>query len=160
MAKLNNQSNMKTPELIWVDRVSRLLDSKFRIPGTRIRFGLDPVFGLLPVAGDVSTMLISLILIYTMHKHGASGKLLAKMILNVLADAVLGAIPIVGIFFDVYFKANNRNVHLLRAYYEDGKYRGSAKGIVISVLIVTILILSMLIYVSWLLVDYLIGLIT
>lgn len=157
---VNNQSNKSTPELVWVERVSRLLDSKFRIPGTSIRFGLDPIFGLVPVAGDVSTMLISLILIYTMYRHGASGKLVAKMILNVLADTLLGSIPIVGMFFDVYYKANNRNVRLLKGYYENGKYRGTATGIVISVLFVTILIISMLIYVAWFLVDYLIGLIT
>jgi len=159
MAKVNNQSSMDVPELVWVERVSRLLDSKFSIPGTHIRFGLDPIFGLLPVAGDLSTMLISLILIYTMYKHGASGKLAAKMILNVLVDAVLGSIPIVGMFFDVYYKANIRNVRLLKGYYEDGKYRGSATGVVISIFLVTIIIVAMLIYLAWLLVDYLIGLI-
>ena len=94
-------SFQNSPELLWVERVSRLLDSKFRIPGTSIRFGLDPIFGLLPVAGDVGTMLISFSLIYTMYRNGASGKLAAKMILNVLIDVVFGSIPVVGAFFDV-----------------------------------------------------------
>ncbi len=147
-------------ELKWVERVSRLLDSKFRIPGTSIRFGLDPIFGLFPVAGDVGTALISLSLIYTMYQHGASGKLVARMILNVLIDAIFGSIPVIGAFFDIYYKANNRNVKLLKQYHEEGRHRGSATGVVISVLIVTILILVLLIYGTWLVLEYLINLIS
>lgn len=151
-------SNFKnSPELVWVERVSKLLDSKFRIPGTSIRFGLDPIFGLLPVAGDMGTMVISLTLIYTMYQNGASGKLVAKMILNVLLDMIFGSIPIIGIFFDVYYKANNRNIRLLRQYYDEGKHRGSATGMVISVLIVTVLIIAGLIYSAWILIAFLVG---
>ncbi len=149
-----------SPQLKWVEWVSKLLDSKFRIPGTNIRFGLDPIFGLLPVAGDLGTMLISLSLIYTMYQNGASGKLVAKMILNVLIDVIFGSIPVVGAFFDVYYKANNRNVKLLKQYYEEGKHRGSAAGVVISVLVVTLLIVAGLIYGSWLVLEYIIGLLS
>ncbi len=147
-------------ELRWVERVSRLLDSKFRIPGTSIRFGLDPVFGLLPVAGDLATMLISLSLIYTMFRNGASGKLVAKMILNVLLDASIGSIPLIGTVFDVYYKANNRNVKLLRQYYQEGKHRGSAKGVIIPVILVFLLIIIMMFYAAWLIVSFLIGLVS
>ncbi len=155
---MNGNSFQRSEELKWVDRVSKLLDSKFRIPGTNIRFGLDPLFGLIPVAGDIGTMLISLSLIYTMYQNGASGKLVARMILNVLIDVIFGSIPIFGAVFDVYYKANNRNVKLLRQYYEEGKHRGSARGIVFSVLFVTLLILVGLIYGVWLLLELLIGL--
>jgi hypothetical protein len=82
ISECEKQSFQTSPELLWVERMSKLLDSKFRIPGTSIRFGLDPIFGLLPVAGDLGTMLISLSLIYTMYQNGASGKLVAKMILE------------------------------------------------------------------------------
>ena len=156
---MNKQSFSNSPELLWVERVSKLLDSKFRIPGTSIRFGLDPIFGLFPVAGDLGTMLISLALIYTMYQNGASGRLVAKMLLNVLIDAIFGSIPVLGAFFDVYYKANNRNVKLLKQYYQDGKHRGSATGVVVSVLAVTILILAGLIYGTWLVLEYLILLI-
>lgn len=152
---MNNTAFNNSQDLKWVERVSRLLDSKFRIPGTSIRFGLDPIFGLLPVAGDLGTMLISLVLIYTMYQNGASGKLVAKMIFNVLLDVVLGSIPLFGAFFDIYYKANNRNVLLLKEYYEEGKHRGSAKGIVASILIVTILIIAGLIYGAWLVLEFL-----
>jgi hypothetical protein len=156
---MKNDSFQTSPELLWVERMSKLLDSKFRIPGTSIRFGLDPIFGLFPVAGDLGTMLISLSLIYTMYQNGASGKLVAKMILNVLVDALFGSIPILGSFFDVYYKANNRNVRLLKQYYEDGKHRGSATGVVVSVLLVTVLVLAGLIYGTWLVLDFVFALI-
>ena len=155
---MKDKSFTNVPELLWVERVSGLLDSKFRIPGTKIRFGLDPIFGLLPVAGDLSTMLVSLILIYTMYRHGASSKLAAKMILNVIFDAILGSIPIAGIFLDVYYKANNRNIKLLKQFYEEGKHRGSATGFVVSVLVITILIIALLIYGSWVIIHYLVEL--
>jgi hypothetical protein len=156
---VKNSPLKNSPELLWVERMSKLLDSKFRIPGTSIRFGLDPIFGLFPVAGDLGTMLISLSLIYTMYQNGASGKLVAKMILNVLVDALFGSIPILGSFFDVYYKANNRNVRLLKQYYEDGKHRGSATGVVVSVLLVTVLVLAGLIYGTWLVLENLFGLV-
>jgi hypothetical protein len=149
-----------SPELLWVERVSRLLDSKFRIPGTSIRFGLDPVFGLLPVAGDLAAMTISLSLIYTMYRYGASGRLVAKMILNVLLDASIGSIPLIGTIFDVYYKANNRNVKLLRQYYQEGRHRGTATGVIIPVLLVLFLIIIMLFYLAWLLISFLIGLVS
>jgi hypothetical protein len=156
---VKNSPLKNSPELLWVERVSKLLDSKFRIPGTSIRFGLDPIFGLLPVAGDLGTMLISLSLIYTMYQNGASGKLVANMILNVLIDVIFGSIPVVGAFFDVYYKANNRNVRLLKQYYEEGKHRGSATGVVVSVLLVTILIVAGLIYGAWVVLENLFGLV-
>ncbi|HBH06500.1 MAG TPA: DUF4112 domain-containing protein [Flavobacteriales bacterium] len=145
-----------SPELRWVERVSKLLDSKFRIPGTGIRFGLDPLFGLLPVAGDIGTMVISLSLVYTMYRHGASGRLVAKMVGNVLIDVVLGSIPLIGIALDVYYKPNNRNVRLLKEYYRQGKHRGSASGVIVPVLLVTLLITAGLIYGAVVLVMYII----
>lgn len=140
--------------------MSRLMDSKFRIPGTSITFGLDPIFGLLPVAGDLGTMLISLSLVYTMYRNGASGKLIAKMILNVLIDAIFGSIPVFGAFFDVYYKANNRNVRLLKQYYEEGKHRGSATGMVLVVLLVSLLIIAGLIYGTLLILQYIFELLS
>lgn len=148
-----------SPELKWVDSVSKLMDSKFRIPGTRITFGLDPIFGLLPVAGDLGAMIISLSLVYTMYRNGASGKLIAKMILNVLIDAVFGSIPIFGAFFDVYYKANVRNVRLLKQYYEEGKHRGSATGLVLVVVLVSLLIIAGLVYGTWMVLNYIFELV-
>lgn len=122
--------------LVWVERVARLMDSQFRLPGTRFRFGLDPLLGLLPVVGDMSSFAVSIVLVLTMMRHGASGSLVIRMVLNVLLDAVLGAIPIIGNLFDFAYKANDRNVALLRRHYQEGKYQGSGKGLLVVVLIV------------------------
>lgn len=97
-----------------VRRAATLLDAAFRIPGTRIRFGWDPIVGLLlPVVGDVATVPIKLAPVGIAWKLGGSRWLLAKMLLNIGIDSTLGAIPIVGDIFDFFFKSNLRNARLL-----------------------------------------------
>ena len=114
-----------------VDTVAKLLDSQFVIPGTNFRFGLDAIAGLIPVGGDALSFLASGALVLTMVRHGASGQLAAKMLGNIAIDALVGAIPFLGDLFDVAFKANNRNVELLKEHYENGKHSGSGWGIFI-----------------------------
>lgn len=141
--------------LRFVEQMSSYLDSKFVIPGTKIRFGLDPIMSLFPVVGDLITYFISGILIYTMHKHGASRKVVIKMIMNSTLDAVIGAIPLVGTIFDVYYRSNDRNVRLLQEHYFEGKHQGSGKGILIAIAILAILIVVAAVYGVWKLMEYL-----
>ncbi len=115
------------PDLKWVDRISILLDSKFTIPGTNTKFGLDPIFSLVPIIGDLSTFVVSLVLIHTMYRHGASGKLVYKMVFNATLDALIGSIPIAGTVFDLFFKSNERNIRLLRKYYAENGSRVKGK---------------------------------
>jgi heme/copper-type cytochrome/quinol oxidase subunit 2 len=129
-----------------VQRLAKLLDSQFVIPGTKIRFGLDPIFSLFPVLGDLVTYLISGALIYTMHNQGASRKVVIKMILNSTFDAVVGTIPVVGTVFDIFYRSNDRNVKLLKEHYFEGKHQGSGNGILILVVIVTVLIVAAAFY--------------
>ncbi|TGE06092.1 DUF4112 domain-containing protein [Hymenobacter fodinae] len=117
--------------LQWVERVSHLMDSQFRVPGTSWRFGLDPLMGLIPVVGGLPSLAISGVLILTMMRHGASGQLVIRMLLNVIFDTIIGAIPVVGNIFDFAYKANDRNVRLLRRHYAEGKYQGSGKGLIL-----------------------------
>lgn len=121
--------------LRWVARTAHLLDSQFRLPGTRFRFGLDPLLGLLPVVGDLSTTLVSVALLLTMMRHGASGAVVVRMGLNILLDSVIGAIPLVGNVFDFAYKSNERNVTLLRRHYAEGRHTGSGKGLVALLLV-------------------------
>ncbi|QNE39637.1 DUF4112 domain-containing protein [Hymenobacter sp. NBH84] len=130
--------------LVWVERIARLMDSQFRMPGTRFRFGLDPVLGLLPIVGDLSTFAISTVLLVTMMRHGAKGSVVVRMVLNVLFDTIVGAIPILGNVFDFAYKANDRNVRLLREHYVEGKYQGSGKGLIALVLIGMLLFFGLL----------------
>jgi hypothetical protein len=119
-----------------VRRWSRLLDSQFTLPGTNFKFGLDPLIGLfLPGLGSVGTALMSLVLIQTMRKHGASGHVVVRMLLNVALDTVVGAIPILGNVFDFAYRANDRNVELLREHYEEGRHQGSGRGLIAAVVV-------------------------
>jgi hypothetical protein len=149
----------RSEKLKWVDHVTKLMDNQFRFPGTNWRFGLDPILGLLPVVGDLASFGVSAMLILTMARHGASGKLVTLMLLNVAADALLGSIPLLGNIFDFAFKANERNVRLLRAHYDEGKYQGSGKNIIIGVIVSLVVIFALLIWALWEMLEYLYQLI-
>jgi Domain of unknown function (DUF4112) len=101
-------------ELALLDSLADLLDSRFVVPGTNIRFGLDGVLGLVPVVGDVLSALVSLYLIQRASKLGLSRWIQARMVGNVALDTLIGAIPILGDAFDVAFKSNKRNMALVR----------------------------------------------
>lgn len=116
--------------LRWVERIARLMDSQFRLPGTRFRFGLDPLLGLVPIVGDLSTTAVSVALLLTMLRYGASGAVVVRMALNILVDTVVGAVPVLGNVFDFAYKSNERNVALLRRHYAGGTHAGSGKGLV------------------------------
>jgi len=96
-----------------------LLDSRYRIPGTRLRFGIDAILGLVPGVGDTLAALPALYLIWRAHQIGVPRGLLLRMIANVGIDTVLGSVPIAGSIFDVFFKANRRNVALLHRHLEE-----------------------------------------
>ena len=104
--------------LAALDDLAHLLDSRWRIPGTGIRFGIDAVAGLLPGIGDAATGLVSAYIVLHGVRHRVPGHVIARMIGNVALDTVVGSVPIVGSLFDVFFKANNRNVRLLRRHLE------------------------------------------
>lgn len=134
------------PSLQSFENMSRLLDSQFVIPGTGIRFGLDPVLSLIPVLGDLITLLISSMLIYTMHNHGASRKVVVKMMLNAGLDTVIGAIPVVGTVFDMFYRSNERNVRLLREHYFEGKHQGSGRGLLLLIFLIALVVITAVVY--------------
>jgi hypothetical protein len=99
-----------------VENLSRLLDVAYGIPGTKLRFGLDALLGLVPIAGDVASAALSAYLIYEARRLGLPRTAIARMIGNVAFDAVLGAVPLFGDIFDVFWRANIRNVRILRRH--------------------------------------------
>ena len=138
--------------------LAKLMDSQFRLPGTKYRFGLDAIIGLIPGGGDLSTFAISSYIIWVMAHNGASGFVLARMVLNVLIDSLFGMIPIIGDLFDFAFKANMRNVRLMQQYYEEGRHRGSAWKVIVPLLILLFLILAGCIWLGYKLISYVVGL--
>lgn len=125
------------PRLRTVKRISQLMDEQFEVRG--FRFGLDPLLNLLPVAGDLGSYAVSIALIATMMKHGASGRVALKMAGNATLDALVGAIPFLGWIFDFAYKANTRNVKLLAEHYTEGKHQGKAGPILIPILILFVI---------------------
>jgi hypothetical protein len=97
-------------------RYAVLLDKAFRIPGTNIRFGLDPIVGLVPGLGDLASPVFAGLLILEGARLRVPRIILMRMAVNALVDAVIGAIPLVGIAGDVFFRANTRNLALLERY--------------------------------------------
>lgn len=101
-----------------LDRLARLLDAQWRVPGTNIRFGADAVAGLIPGIGDAAAGLVAFYIVMGAASKGASAGLLARMVGNVAIDTVVGSVPLLGTVFDVFFKANKRNMRLLREHLE------------------------------------------
>lgn len=97
-----------------IEFLASLLDDRFTIPGTNIRFGLDAVIGLIPGVGDAVSATLSSYLIWRAHQLGASKFTLLRMAGNMAVDTVMGSVPLLGDVLDVKFRANRRNLELLR----------------------------------------------
>jgi hypothetical protein len=100
----------------WLKLLSVWLDNAFVVPGTRWRFGLDPIIGLIPIVGDLATTVISLYIIAAAAQMQVPKSTLARMGLNIVIDSVVGAIPLVGNLFDFAWKANALNIQLLERH--------------------------------------------
>jgi NAD/NADP transhydrogenase beta subunit len=96
-----------------LDRFAHLLDDCFGIPGTRIRFGLDGLIGLIPGLGDVLGGIASCVLILAAWVRGVPYVTLIRMLVNLAIDVLIGAIPFLGDVFDIAWKANRRNYRLM-----------------------------------------------
>ncbi len=125
------------------------MDDAFVIPGTNIRFGLDPIIGLIPFLGDLLAFGISGTMVLSMIRHGVSGKVLFIMIGNITLDYIISSIPVVGDIFDFAFKANQRNLKLLHKHQLHGKHQGAGWGYVLAILLFLVLLMGFLTYFIW-----------
>lgn len=126
-----------------LDTLGYVLDNSIRVPGTSRRFGLDAVIGLVPGFGDAAGALMSAYIVVQAARLGAPASSLARMLLNVGVEAVAGAVPFAGDLFDAWFKANARNVGLLRREMErPGSTRRSSTAVVLAVVLALVLILG------------------
>lgn len=98
--------------------IARIMDTAFAIPGTNIRFGADALLGLIPGVGDIVGAAISLAIVNEARLLGVSNAVIAKMLVNIGLDAVVGGVPLLGDAFDIYFKANRRNAQLLLEHFQ------------------------------------------
>lgn len=104
-----------------LEALARLMDGAFVLPGTDIRVGVDGIVGMIPGIGDVVSGVISSYLIWEAKRLGVSKLVIARMVGNTLVDTAIGSIPVLGDVFDIVFKANLRNMALLRKHLETSR---------------------------------------
>ena len=113
----------RTPSIADAERrialVARVLDELITIPGTRQRFGLDAIVGLIPGVGDLASAAVGGWIIVEASRFRLPGVVLARMVVNTVVDLVIGSIPLLGDVFDVVFKSNTRNLALFRRHATD-----------------------------------------
>jgi hypothetical protein len=100
-----------------IDRLATLLDTAFIVPGTNVRFGVESMLRLVPGISDAAASALSCYLLFEAHRLGVPRLLFARMVANVLLEGTVGVVPVAGDAFDVFFRADRRNVALLRRHF-------------------------------------------
>jgi hypothetical protein len=114
------ETSIRPDDMAAVRRWARMLDSQFRVPGTNIRFGWDPILGLVPGLGDMVGPVFAAVLLVHAWKVRVPKVIMARMLANAAIDAALGAVPLLGDAVDVFWKANQSNVRLLERHAASG----------------------------------------
>ncbi len=122
----------------------RLLDTAFRIPGTDVRFGWDPIVGLVPWVGDVLTALFAGVIIVHAHRMRVPRVIQLRMLINVAADVVIGLVPFVGDVADVFWKASSRNLVLLESHVADPRPASAGDYLFVAAVLTAILLVALL----------------
>jgi len=109
-----NRSDSQLPSINQIEKTVNLLDKGVKLPVLPLRFPLDPILGIVPFLGDVFTLLISGSIIAQARKHSLPKNAQSKMVFNVLIDCIIGCIPFFGDIFDFFYKANMKNLAILK----------------------------------------------
>jgi hypothetical protein len=137
-----------------LDTLGYLLDDSIPIPGTGLRFGLDAVIGLVPGLGDVVGVVLSSYIVLQAARLGAGASVLLRMLLNLLIDGVVGAVPLLGDLFDAGWKANDRNLRLLHRALDDPRAtRRASVAVVWGVALLVLTLLAATVVLAWLLIQ-------
>ena len=117
-ARGSQRDTSRRATLARLDKLARLFDTAFILPGTNIRFGIEAVMRLVPGIGDAAASALSCYLLYEAHRLEVPRPVFARMVANVAIEGVVGAVPVLGDMFDVGFRANRRNVKILQEHFE------------------------------------------
>lgn len=118
--RADHTSELDDRALVALRKWAVLLDSAFQVPGTRMRFGLDPIVGLIPGAGDLVTGFFTVMILLHAVRLRIPKIVIARMVLNSGLDLLAGAVPLLGDLFDAGYKANLRNLRLLERHARRG----------------------------------------
>jgi hypothetical protein len=130
--------------LALLRRWARLFDAAFRIPGTSFRFGLDPLIGLVPGIGDLASPLLTIFILWQAARMRVPKVVVARMVLNALIDAGLGAIPVVGDAFDFAWRSNEWNMALLERHAMADRAASSGDYLFVSLCVVVVVFVALL----------------
>ena len=140
---MQNEAQSSAGKLKRLDGLAYLLDNSIPIPGTGARVGIDALIGLVPGIGDVAGTAMSAYIVMQAARMGAPASVVARMVLNVGVETVVGSIPFLGDLFDAGWKANARNIKLLRAVVEQpGATRRSSRAVVVGAALALLFILA------------------
>lgn len=127
------------PRLKRLRQISQLLDGAIVIPGTKQRIGLDPILGLIPGGGDTVSAALSGYIIIEAARMGLPREALMRMVSNLVLDTVVGSVPVLGDIFDVFSKANLRNMQIVESHAQAPDPSAKADKLFIALLIVGLL---------------------
>ncbi len=130
-----------TNALRRIRAVSHLLDNAIPIPSTGIRVGIDPLIGLFPGGGDGISLLFSVYIVLESLRFRLPKETLIRMVMNVLVDAVVGSVPMVGDLFDVAWKANARNIRLVEAHLDNPQPQTMSDRLVVWAIAIVLMLL-------------------
>jgi hypothetical protein len=121
--------------------LAQIMDEFLRVPGTKLRFGLDPLVGLIPGLGDTASAIVSAGTLIYAARCGLPKILLARMSLNILINEVIGIIPGVGDAFSFWFKSNSRNYDLLQRHWGAPRRPGTSDWIFVGAILALLAII-------------------
>jgi hypothetical protein len=140
--------------------VSEIMDSKFEGP-MGIRFGLDGILGFVPFIGDIITSLVSFSIVVVAAQLGATPATLIRMAMNIFFENLIDMIPVLGSLFDFWWQSNNRNIRILEQHLANPEKASVASRVVIlAVILAVLIVLFLFMYLSWMMLQVFIGLIS
>jgi hypothetical protein len=147
VTRLPPRTGDRSRSLAEVETLAWLLENSIPVPGTRWRFGFDGIIGLVPGIGDLVGGALTLFVVWRASRMGLPRIVVARMLVNAAIDLVVGAIPFAGDAFDLWFKANTRNLILARRWLEEPEQ--STRNEWLALLTILAILVGMVAFVIW-----------
>ena len=151
VTRLPRTERDRSRSLAEVEAMAWLLDNSIPVPGTGRRFGIDAIVGLVPVVGDIVSAGMGLFVVWRASRIGLPRIVVMRMLSVSAVDFAIGSIPLIGDAFDLWFKANTRNLALLRRHIERPETSTRNDWMVVTGLLA--IVVAIVAVIGWLLVS-------